>query len=158
MGTPLSVPNRLSSSTSRRFLSWACPHIILGLTPFLVNFFVTYVEGAATYYSVFKVDVLMFFVILLCGTTLTDKTVQRLDSSFDILIRAVLVLLLVTAALFLGIYSFYLARPPASGPYLLQLQRLVNCSVILSGGALLIVMPTKYRSLLLTDSDPTSPD
>jgi hypothetical protein len=134
----------MSNVNTREFTVRICT-IFLGLMPFLINLLVNFMAGTVTYYSVFHVNDLMYFVITVCVTTLLNGFVDRGSAVFRILTTIALVVMLILAALFLGISSHYIAEPIASGPYEPQMRRLIAGSLIVSGFALLFTLLVEFR-------------
>jgi len=97
------------------------------------------------YYSVFRVNDLMYFIILVCGTTLLDVSVDKREDVFRVLSSTALLLMLAVAALFLGISSQNVAEPPATEPYLPQMKRLTTSSLVLSGTSLVLSVLIEIR-------------
>ena len=129
-----------------------CATTVLALLPFLVNLFVNIMVGTVTFFSVFHVNDLVYFAITVCGVTSLDlliETGRRNDpvapSPSEILSMFALAVLLIFAALLLGLSSHYIAEPPASGPYEGQMRRLIAGSLIVGLLALGLTIIVEIR-------------
>jgi hypothetical protein len=139
-----------------------CTTHTLGLLPFLVNLLVNVMVGTLTYYSVLHVSDLMYFSLTICGVTLFDLFVDGRDrcsftrpTVFDLISIYAILVLLIVATLFLGLSLYYVAEPPASGPYEPQMHRLVTGSLFVAAFALVFSLFVEVR--LCFPKHPSSP-
>jgi hypothetical protein len=135
-----------------KFALRICTTTTLALLPFLINLLVNVMVGTVTFFSVFHVNDLMYFVITICGVTSLDLLIDTRERAApvtpmasEILSMSALAILLIFAALLLGLSSHYIADPPASGPYERQMQRLIAGSLVVAILALVFTLMVEVR-------------
>ena len=121
-----------SSDNMQKFMIWLITSIVLGALPWFVNFIIILITEQMNYYSVFRVNDLMFFVIVISATTMLDLLITRDEKNTTrILFSIILLIQVLIAALFLGLFSLNIAQPPATGLYNPIQYRLITGSLIL---------------------------
>lgn len=123
----------IAETKYQKFIIWIVSSIVLGSLPWFVNFLVQMIADKISYFSIFRVNDLMFFVIILSARTMLDLIVLKENkfNSIKILVWIFLLFIILIASLFLGISSFYIAMPPASGPFAPIQSRLISWGLIL---------------------------
>ncbi len=122
-----------TTSRNQRFVIWLFTSLILGALPWFINFLIYFIADGITYYTIFRINDLMFFVIIISATTMVDILIIR-DYKTDtsrILFTIILLVQVLIAALFLGISSLNIAKPPASGLFNPIQHRLITTCLIL---------------------------
>lgn len=138
------------------FIKWIVTCVVLGLLPWCVNFLVHLITDSINFYSIFSVTDLMFFVIVLSATSMFDLLSQRIFAGISSLVLfSVFLFLLVLAAIFLGISSYYIAVPPTSGLFTPVKSRLIICSLILSTLTLVITFSIQTYTCYFMDRQVT---
>lgn len=135
-------------SKSHRFIMWAAPSVFLGSLPLLVNFLINLVADNISYYSVLRVNDLMFFVITLSATSMLDLLSSRHNQGIAVSILSLmfLLVLILVAALFLGISAFFSVIPPTSSLFAPVQSRLIGSSLVLCVLALAITLSLEIYS------------
>ena len=126
----------------QKFTLWLLTSPVLGALPWLVNFLIYLIADQITYYTVFRIDDLMFFVIIISATTMVDVliTAQHAEGFSGILFSILLLIQVLIAALFLGISSLNIARPPATGLFDPVQYRLITSGLVLCGISLVTTL------------------
>ncbi len=100
---------------SQRFISWSGVSIGLGSLPFFVNLLIHFIIGDISYNSVFQINELMYFCIVLTATTMYDlfSLHKHQSSNLSIIIFwFLLTILTLVIAVTLGVSSYYNAVQP----------------------------------------------
>lgn len=112
----------------KSFKRWIISSIILGLLPWLINLFVVFVfSGNMSFFNIFRISDLNFFVIVLCAFTLLDISNRTRYNNYIIL-----GLFLIFSSFSLGICLFLQNFPITNELYLPILIRLTWISLIIS--------------------------
>ncbi len=112
----------------QRFIMWLVLSIFLGALPWLINFIIHFVAQNVNIYSILQVDDLMFFVIMFSAITILDLILHKPKKELLIPLGIALIVIIIIAAVFLGISAFYTAIPHTSGLFLPIQLRLIWCS------------------------------
>jgi hypothetical protein len=114
------------------FVTWFFTAVVLGLLPWLINLVVQWLSQNATYVAIFRVQDLMYFAITLNATCLLDLVAKRSPVwSMHIVWFVPSMLLVILAALLLGIVSYFGSNPPTPGLFAAFQDRLIKLSLIL---------------------------
>ncbi|MBD3342745.1 MAG: hypothetical protein GF353_26850 [Candidatus Lokiarchaeota archaeon] len=122
-----------NNNKMQKFTVWLVTSIVLGALPWFVNFLIYTIADQANYFSIFRINDLMFFVIVISATTLLDMLLMKetTQNSTNILFSILLIIQVAIAALFIGISSLNIAIPPTSGPFVTIQNRLITGSLVL---------------------------
>jgi hypothetical protein len=140
----------------RHFLTWFATAVVLGAMPWLVNLFVQWISANMTFESVCRVPELMYFVITLNATCILDLLGRKRTSNATLLWLMASLLLIIAAALFLGVVAYQGLNPSTSGPFKPIMDRLIKASLTLSLAALVITVIMQLQLMRAADSDEAS--
>src|SRR4030042_1666602 len=100
---------------SQRFISWIGVSIGLGSLPFFVNLLIHFIIGDISFNSVFRINEMMYFCIILNATTMYDLFLfyKPQSSNLSLIISwFLLIILTLIIAVILGISSYYITVQP----------------------------------------------
>lgn len=97
------------------FWIWIITSIFLGGLPMLANLLLCLVAGDLSWLSIFRVDDMVYYMVILNVTSmLSILTHRRLNELFTIVAFSVQLVILVLAVLILGFWSSLALNPPAT--------------------------------------------